>query len=116
MTKKIEAASANGTRRGRSFSTALVACKRQYFGHSLFPEFLRNGDPAPDAEGLGGDLEPRRHLAPFVLVLVHFSQDFPNQFRVEAGLDDLGSRLVLLDIKAEDAVQEVVGGQGILVG
>ena len=46
----------------------------------LLRVLLRDGEAAADAECLGGDLQARRGLLPFVLVAVHFVHDVHHGF------------------------------------
>src|SRR4030042_3136273 len=74
-----------------------------------------DGETAVAAEGAGGDLDAGRGLPPLVLVAVHHADHAPHRLFGEAHRQDVGKALVLLHVGLDDGVEDLVGGQRLLV-
>ena len=70
--------------------------------------------PVPP-ERLGRHLHSRGGLAALVLGQDDQPHDLAHQLLVEAGVHQLGSRQVALDVGLEDGVEDVVGRQALVV-
>src|SRR5437016_4168662 len=73
------------------------------------------GDRRPPvlAEGLVRDPHARGRLAPLVLVAIDQLCDAPSEIAVEAARDELGDRLVILDVSLDDGIEHLVGGERV---
>ncbi len=78
-------------------------------------EALGDGHSAAEAEGAGGDFEAWGHLFAFVFGEVDESDDAVDGGLVEAAGDDVVDGLFLFDVAFDDGVEDVVGGEGVLV-
>src|SRR5260221_11623988 len=68
------------------------------------------------AEGLVRDTDRRCRLTALELVRVDEPEDAGHEFAVVAGSGDGVGLLPLLDVELEDAVENLIGRQGVLVG
>ena len=86
------------------------------FEFGLWDEALGDGKWAAEAEGARGDFEAGRGLLALVFVAIDEQGDVSNQLQVVAKVvGNLHGRFHFLDIGLQDAVQHVVGRQGVLV-
>jgi hypothetical protein len=80
-------------------------------------EFISGGNrysPA-HAEGLGGDLQARGGLAALVFIPVNGADHPLHRVRLKPQLDDIPVSVTLGEVIIHDLVQDLVGGQGVLV-
>src|ERR671910_2761708 len=73
------------------------------------------GHAAVAAEGAAGDLDADGRLAALVLSGVYQLDDAPDVLLVEAAGHDLAHPLVLLDVRLQDRVEDLVWRQGVYV-
>src|SRR5208337_4696006 len=78
-------------------------------------EFGGNGDAPPHAEGLGGDLQARGRLPPFVLTAVNGPDHPPHRVGLEAPVHNILVGTTLHQVIIHDPVQDFIRRQGILV-
>src|SRR6266571_1716386 len=80
-------------------------------------EFLGDGKGAAEAEGARSNFDSGRSLLALVFAVVDFQGDVANQVERKAEVrGDFFGRAQFLDIGFEDAVEDVIGRQSILIG
>src|SRR5579862_124176 len=81
----------------------------------LIHETLRDGHAAAHAEGMARDLQTGNGLRPFVFIQIDLADDPPHRGFVKTAGDNIPPGNVLLHVKLEDAVEQIVRRQGVLI-
>src|SRR5260370_42655675 len=80
-------------------------------------EFLGDGERAAEAEGARSNLESGGGLLALVFAVIDFQRDVADKVQRKAEVrGDLFVGVHFLDVSFEDAVENVVGWQSVLIG
>ncbi len=78
-------------------------------------ETLHDGHAAADAEGFGGHAQAGRGLVAFPFVEIDAALHPAHGGFLEAAGNDLVGREVVFDVEFEDAIEDLIRRQGVLV-